>query len=37
LGWTIYGSINGWHAERGAYAGFSSCCSMRVPPRPVHA
>jgi ankyrin repeat protein len=21
LGWTIYGSINGWHAERGDYAG----------------
>ena len=20
LGWTIYGSINGWHAERGDYA-----------------
>jgi ankyrin repeat protein len=21
LGWTIYGSINGWHVERGDYAG----------------
>ena len=21
LGWTIYGSLNGWHAERGDYAG----------------
>ena len=21
LGWTIYGSINGWHADRGDYAG----------------
>jgi hypothetical protein len=21
LGWTIYGSLNGWHAEHGDYAG----------------
>lgn len=21
LGWTLYGSLNGWHAERGDYAG----------------